>query len=77
MTFTGSPLAAAAAVHGKVPLADLEEAGILAVSGDRSKAESFVTLFVLPPKASTAAKAGTAATAGAGAKAGTGDIGTQ
>jgi DNA-binding HxlR family transcriptional regulator len=50
-TFAGSPQAAAAAVHGKVPLAMLEDAGELTVSGDRAKAERFQSLFALPPQA--------------------------
>jgi DNA-binding HxlR family transcriptional regulator len=49
--FSGSPQAVAAAVHGDVPLAILEESGVLAVSGDRAAAERFTTLFSLPPPA--------------------------
>ena len=50
MLFTGDPRALAGAVYGGVPLADLERAGVLAVSGDRALAERFLTLFPLPPK---------------------------
>jgi hypothetical protein len=41
----------AAAVYGAVPLAALEEDGLLRIDGDRALAERFVTLFPLPPKA--------------------------
>ena len=50
LLFTGDPRALAGAVYGGVPLADLERAGVLAVSGDRALAERFLTLFPLPPK---------------------------
>lgn len=40
----------AAAVYGGQPLASLEAAGALTVTGNRSLAELFLTLFVLPPK---------------------------
>ena len=50
--FIGVPRAIAAAVYGGVPLAELERDGALAIDGDRSLAERFVSLFPLPPKAS-------------------------
>jgi DNA-binding HxlR family transcriptional regulator len=50
LIFTGDPRALAGAVYGGVPLAALEEAGALAISGDRALAERFLTLFPLPPK---------------------------
>ena len=50
MLFTGDPRALAGAVYGGVPLADLEQTGALAVSGDHALAERFLTLFPLPPK---------------------------
>ena len=40
----------AGAVYGGVPLATLEAQGAIAITGDRSLAERFVTLFPLPPK---------------------------
>ena len=50
LLFTGDPRALAGAVYGGVPLADLEQTGALAVSGDHALAERFLTLFPLPPK---------------------------
>jgi DNA-binding HxlR family transcriptional regulator len=50
-TFVGAPSAVAAAVYGGVPLAALEQDGLLRIEGDRALAERFVTLFPLPPKA--------------------------
>ena len=47
-TLTGSATAIAAAVYGGVPLDALE--GVLEIEGDRAAAETFVTLFPLPPK---------------------------
>lgn len=47
--FTGAPAALAAAVYGGAPLKGLAEA--IAVEGDVTLAERFVTLFPLPPKA--------------------------
>jgi DNA-binding HxlR family transcriptional regulator len=49
-TFTGSAPAIAGAVYGGVPLEILEAQGALKVEGDRTTAETFVTLFPLPPK---------------------------
>jgi DNA-binding HxlR family transcriptional regulator len=49
-TFTGPAPAIAAAVYGGVPLDALEAEGALAIHGDRTAAETFVTLFPLPPK---------------------------
>jgi DNA-binding HxlR family transcriptional regulator len=51
LVFTGSTAALGAAAYGGVPLAELEQAGELAIEGDRRLAERFVTLFPLPPKA--------------------------
>jgi DNA-binding HxlR family transcriptional regulator len=48
--FAGDPRALAGAVYGGAPLAALEAAGALQVSGDRALAERFLTLFPLPPK---------------------------
>lgn len=50
VTFTGVPAVIAGAVYGEVPLSDLEKAGALKIEGDRSLAEKFVTLFILPEK---------------------------
>jgi DNA-binding HxlR family transcriptional regulator len=50
----GAPPIIAASVYGGVPLDQLEAQGALEISGDRSVAERFVTLFVLPPKAGDA-----------------------
>lgn len=54
LVFTGTTQAVAAAIHGKVPLSILEEAGDLAVAGERAKAERFVSLFAFPPAAGSA-----------------------
>ena len=48
---TGAVEPVAAIAYGGQPLAELERAGVLAVTGDRSAAERFLTLFGLPPKA--------------------------
>ena len=48
--FSGEPTALAAAVHGGVPLTDLEAAGVLSITGDRRLAKKVVTLFPLPTK---------------------------
>jgi DNA-binding HxlR family transcriptional regulator len=48
--FAGEPAALAAAVHGGVPLADLEAASVLFVTGDLKLARKFITLFPLPTK---------------------------
>lgn len=50
LTFAGDPRALTGAVYGGVPLAALEAAGALTISGDRALAERFLTLFPLPPK---------------------------
>jgi DNA-binding HxlR family transcriptional regulator len=50
LVFAGDPRALAGAVYGGVPLAALEQAGALTISGDRALAERFLTLFPLPPK---------------------------
>ena len=51
VVFAGEARMVGAAVYGGQPLAGLEAAGVLAVSGDRALAERFVTLFPLPAKA--------------------------
>ena len=48
--FAGTPAALGAAVDGQSPLARLEAEGLLEISGDRSLAERFVTLFPLPSR---------------------------
>jgi DNA-binding HxlR family transcriptional regulator len=48
----GKPTGVAAVVYGGVALADAEAAGLIALFGDRAKAERFVTLFPLPGKVS-------------------------
>jgi DNA-binding HxlR family transcriptional regulator len=48
--FAGEPAALAAAVHGGVPLTDLEAAGVLSVTGNLRLARKFTTLFPLPTK---------------------------
>ena len=50
LIFTTTPVMLAAAVYGGAPLQDLETAGALAIEGNRTLAERFVTLFPLPPK---------------------------
>lgn len=50
LLFKGAPTAIAAAVYGGESLAKLEDADMLAITGDRELAERFVTLFVLPEK---------------------------
>lgn len=48
---TPAATAMAAAVYGGVPLATLEKSGALTITGDRRRAERFVTWFTLPDKA--------------------------
>lgn len=50
VVLSGGPRAVAAAIYGGVPLDALEEAGDLAIAGDRKLAERFVTLFPLPER---------------------------
>jgi len=52
--FAGSAQSIAAAIYAKVPLADLEAAATLVVSGDRNLARRFVDLYTLPEKAAAA-----------------------
>jgi DNA-binding HxlR family transcriptional regulator len=52
VVFDGSSQTLAAAVYGRQSLDDLT--GALTVSGDRKKAERFLTLFPLPPKVTPA-----------------------
>jgi DNA-binding HxlR family transcriptional regulator len=56
VVFVGTAQTVAAAVHGKVPLPVLEQAGALEVTGDRAAAQRFIDLFDLPPKAVPTAK---------------------
>ncbi|MBC2884868.1 helix-turn-helix transcriptional regulator [Ochrobactrum sp. CM-21-5] len=51
VSFNGSPRMLAAAIYGGQPLSALEAACVLTVTGDRTLAEMFVTLFPLPDKA--------------------------
>ena len=48
--FETDPATLASVVYGGRPIADAEAAGVLTVTGDRALAETFVTLFPLPPK---------------------------
>ena len=48
---TGDAATLAAAAYAGQPLSALEAAGLLRIEGDRARAERFVTLFTLPPKA--------------------------
>jgi DNA-binding HxlR family transcriptional regulator len=50
LIFVGSPMALGAAVHGGVPISQLEKGGTLTVVGDRKLAQRFTTLFPLPTK---------------------------
>ena len=49
VAFTTDPSTLAAVVYGKVPVADLEQAGMLSLTGDRVGAARFIDLFHLPP----------------------------
>ncbi|BDA85861.1 transcriptional regulator [Aureimonas sp. SA4125] len=55
LVISGEPRAIAGWLYGGQPVAALEAAGALALSGDRVLAERFATLFPLPPKAGKAA----------------------
>ncbi|MCC2977940.1 winged helix-turn-helix transcriptional regulator [Sphingomonas sp. PL-96] len=48
--FSGTPSAFLPVIYGGMPLAVAEAAGMLAIEGNRSVAERFVTLFALPDK---------------------------
>ena len=48
------PVTMASIVYGGRPITDAESAGVLALKGDRSLFEHFVTLFPLPPKTGSA-----------------------
>lgn len=50
LVFSGTPMTLGAAVYGGQPLAALEAAGVLTVTGDHALADRFVTLFPLPAK---------------------------
>ena len=50
VTFTGDATVIAGCVYGGVPLAQMEAAGLLSITGDRALAERFVTFFPLPEK---------------------------
>jgi DNA-binding HxlR family transcriptional regulator len=56
LIFEGAPSLLGAAVHGGVPLADLEAGGGLRLVGDRALASRFITLFPLPSKAPPACR---------------------
>jgi DNA-binding HxlR family transcriptional regulator/putative sterol carrier protein len=47
---SGTPSAFLPVIYGGMPLAAAEAAGMLAIEGNRSVAERFVTLFALPDK---------------------------
>lgn len=49
-TFTGTAPGLGAYVHGEVPIAQLEEAGLLRAEGDAALIALFPTLFALPEK---------------------------
>ena len=51
LVLEGAPALLAAVIYGGQPLAVPEAAGLLRIGGDRAFAETFVTLFPLPPKA--------------------------
>jgi DNA-binding HxlR family transcriptional regulator len=51
LVFDGAPQVLAGAIYGGQPLAALEAAGALRITGDRALAARFVTLFPLPEKA--------------------------
>lgn len=51
VTFTATPEVVASYIYGKVPLADLEGDGAIAIKGEREKATAFQNLFILPSKA--------------------------
>ena len=53
LLFTGTPPGLAAAVYGDEKFVELEQAGILSVTGDQQLAEKFVTMFPLPEKLPT------------------------
>jgi len=53
LLFEGTPPGLAAAVYGDGKFGNLEQAGILTVTGDQHLAEKFATLFPLPEKIST------------------------
>ncbi|RYE02620.1 MAG: transcriptional regulator [Sphingomonadales bacterium] len=48
--FDTDPMTLASIVYGGRPLADAERAGVLRITGDRTLAERFPSLFVLPDK---------------------------
>ena len=50
LVFSGSAPAIAAVVYGGQPIAQMQAAGALEVTGDLALAARFVTLFPLPPK---------------------------
>jgi DNA-binding HxlR family transcriptional regulator/putative sterol carrier protein len=51
VTLAGEPATIAAIVYGGLPLADAVSSGVLTVDGSRTTAQTFVTLFRLPAKA--------------------------
>ena len=54
LIFSGDARALAGAVYGGAPLAALEAAGALTITGDRALADRFLTLFPLPEKVGAA-----------------------
>lgn len=50
VTFTSDPMTIASIVYGGRPMADAEASGVLTLSGNRALAETFISLFPLPPK---------------------------
>lgn len=50
VTLTGDATVIAGCVYGGVPFAQMEAAGLLSITGDRTLAERFVTFFPLPEK---------------------------
>ena len=49
VTFATDPSTLAGVIYGKVPVAGLEQAGLLSLTGDRAAAARFIDLFHLPP----------------------------
>jgi len=50
LLFEGTPDGLAGFVHGGIPCEELHEAGVLTITGNRTKAAHFRTLFPLPDK---------------------------
>ena len=56
-TLSGEPTALASVVYGGRSLTDAEAAGALVIEGDRALAKRFLSLFRLPPKATSTGSA--------------------